>query len=423
MSKKTTQDNTSGFLRNTATLLSGNVVSQAVAFAVYPLLTRMYSASDFGVLAIFTSIFSLFRIASTGRYDFAIVMSESEEEAKSLFKLSTKINLLFSLVLLLIVVVGKILFPSFSYFDELGGFVYTIPLMVFLAGFCLSACYYLNKKKQYATMAKADIVTSSSISMFKLGFGFAKYTQIGLITASVIGQFIGAVYYFIKVGAKSFREKSLSLSIVAKKHKNFPLYVMPKEFIHTLSTRLPFLILVFYFGTELLGFYSMAITLSMIPIGLFAGSLTKVLYQRMAENTLEKKPVTPLFKDIALKLSIIALPVFIVLFLFAEPVFSFVLSEEWCQSAVYFQIILPCAYIYLISSPFDFVPNLFYEQKKAVIFDIAYLSLCLVGLMIGIWVNDFRLSIILFSVAGVLNFSFLFVWYFCLLKRYEKSLL
>ena len=269
-------------------------------------------------------------------------------------------------------------------------------------------------------MAKADITVSSFTSVFKLGFGLTKLTQIGLITASIIGQFAGTVYYFIKVGLKPLKEKSLPTSLMAKKYRNFPMYVMPKEFLHTLSVRLPFLVLVFYFSTEHLGFYSMAMTLSLTPIGLFAGSFTKVLYQRMADNTLERKPIVPFFKNLVQKLFLIALPVFVVLFLFAEPVFSFVLSEEWRESATYFKLILPWMFVYLIASPFDFIPNLFSKQKKAVIFDSIYLALSLLGLGIGIFADSFSLAIIFFSSAGVLNFSFLFFWYFKLLLQYER---
>ena len=411
----------SDFLKHTITLLSGNIVSQAIAFAIYPLLARMYSAVDFGTLAIFTSIFSLLRIASTGRYDFAIVMSESEQESNALFRLSIGINLLFSLGVLLIIVIGKIYFPLFSYFQKLGWFVYLVPLMVFLTGFCLSACYYLNKQKQYKTMAKADITINSSVSIFKLGFGVVKFTHIGLIVASIIGQFAGVVYYFSKVGKKPFKERKNTYPSVAKKYKNFPLYVMPKEFLHTLSMRLPFLILVFYFETELLGFLSMAITLSLTPIGLFAGGLTKVLYQQIAENVQKKTTIILFFKNYTKKIFFAALPVFIILYFFAEPVFSFVLSKEWGQSATYFRFILPWMFIYLIASPFDFIPNLFSEQKKAVIFDFIYMLLCFIGLEIGILENSFSLAVILFGTAGIINFLFLFFWYFHLIKQYEMK--
>ena len=198
---------------------------------------------------------------------------------------------------------------------------------------------------------------------------------------------------------------------------------MPKDFIHLFSIRLPFILLTAYFGTTLLGFYSMATTLSMVPIGIFAGALTKVLYQKFAENIAQHKPILPIFKSLTTKLFFAALPCFILLFLFASPLIEFLLSDEWSRSAVYFQIILPWMLIYFAVSPFDFIPNLFSKQKKAFLFDIAYCLLSLTGLIIGILWNNFTGAIILFSIAGGIYFLFLFFWYLRMLLKYEKSLI
>ena len=46
----------SELVRNSARLLSANVIAQAVGLLVYPILTRMYAPEDFGLLNLFMSI-------------------------------------------------------------------------------------------------------------------------------------------------------------------------------------------------------------------------------------------------------------------------------------------------------------------------------------------------------------------------------
>lgn len=411
----------SGFIRNTTTLLTGNVISQLVAFLIIPIIANKYTPAQFGYLALFMSFVTLLRIVSTARYDYAIIIADSQNEANALLRLATKINALFSTGLLAFIFLGKLLFPQLSYFQELGWFVYLIPFMVFLAGFCTSCSYYLNKKKEYSAMARADVSISVSISGMKLGFGFVRLTEIGLILASFIGQLVGSVYYFIKVGRSSFRRNELSLKTIAKKHSNFPLYILPKELIHNFSSRLPFLLLVVYFGSELLGYYSMATMLLLTPLGLIVTALTRVLYQRFADNVKNRETIIPFYKKYMSRIILCAVPAFILLFFLIKPAFSLLFADNWSNSIVYIQIIIPWMLIYFIASPFDFVPNIFGKQQKAVLFDIIYFVLCLTGLCIGIYFESFQLAIILFSTAGIINFTFLLFWYSGLLLKYEKE--
>ena len=46
----------SSFTRNVLTLMSGTTIAQAIPLAISPILTRIYSPEDFGVLALFNTI-------------------------------------------------------------------------------------------------------------------------------------------------------------------------------------------------------------------------------------------------------------------------------------------------------------------------------------------------------------------------------
>jgi O-antigen/teichoic acid export membrane protein len=57
------------FFRNVTTLALGTVISQIIVLASSPLLSRLFTVADFGVLSIFTSISVFFAVLSTGRYE------------------------------------------------------------------------------------------------------------------------------------------------------------------------------------------------------------------------------------------------------------------------------------------------------------------------------------------------------------------
>lgn len=68
------------FLNNTFYLISGTVFSQVILFAFSPLLSRIYSVSDFGFFANYNAWVSFFAIISNFRYEHAIVLSKGIKE-------------------------------------------------------------------------------------------------------------------------------------------------------------------------------------------------------------------------------------------------------------------------------------------------------------------------------------------------------
>ena len=67
------------FARNVAVLAGGTALGQGLAVLASPLLTRLYTPSGFGVLAAYTSIFSILLVVVALRYELAIPLPEDDE--------------------------------------------------------------------------------------------------------------------------------------------------------------------------------------------------------------------------------------------------------------------------------------------------------------------------------------------------------
>ena len=88
----------SEYIRNTLTLVSGNTVAQFIPLLAEPILTRLFPPEDFGLLALFISISSLFSIIATGRYELAIMLPSKERDAMNLVGVSFLVTLGTSLI-------------------------------------------------------------------------------------------------------------------------------------------------------------------------------------------------------------------------------------------------------------------------------------------------------------------------------------
>ena len=92
----------SEFTKNTMVLIAGTVVAQAIPLLLHPFLRRIYSAEDFGAMAVFLSLFSMITIVAAFRYESTIVLPKNDNEAANILGLTFLINLCFNSIILLV---------------------------------------------------------------------------------------------------------------------------------------------------------------------------------------------------------------------------------------------------------------------------------------------------------------------------------
>ena len=92
----------SEFTKNVLTLSIGTTLAQALPIAVSPILTRIYSPDDFGILALFISISLIFGSIANLRYELAVVLPERDEDAISVFILGCIVTFIISSVLFVV---------------------------------------------------------------------------------------------------------------------------------------------------------------------------------------------------------------------------------------------------------------------------------------------------------------------------------
>ena len=77
----------SRFSRDVLTLVTGTTVSLIITLLASPIITRLYGPAAFGLLALFTSITGILGVIVCLRYELAIVLPKTDEEAANIFGL------------------------------------------------------------------------------------------------------------------------------------------------------------------------------------------------------------------------------------------------------------------------------------------------------------------------------------------------
>ena len=411
-------------IKNSATLLSANAISQGIAFAVLPVIARLYSPDELGILALFLGIEGLLSVIANGKYDSAIVLSKSKSMAANTFNLCFLINAVFSLLILIVLLLGSHSILSMLHYESLEGVIYYLPFFVFIVAFAQASIFWFNYNKRFALTARYTLWQGLINNGLKVGSGFLKAGLMGLVWANLSSHFISILSCFTRKETwnQLFHFNKKEILVAASEHRKFPLYTLPHTFINMVSGNLPILLLSGYFGMAEIGLFSMGITIGFRPINLLSSSLDQVISQSMAERINKLEPIwTNLIQSIK-KILLIVTPLFILAFFLSPLVLRYFLGERWEQSALYIQIMIPWLIISLFTASLSSIPPIFGKQRIALIIEIIYIVARLISLIIGIYIQNFVWAIILFSFVSAVVLMAQLTWYLLLVKKYEQSL-
>ena len=433
------------FLRDSGTLLSGSLIAQGIAFLAYLVLGRLFTPDDFGLYNIFYSYIEVLIILSTCKYELAIVIADSDDQAAALTRLTLRLNALFSSLLLLIALVLALFHVTPS---SLPPQLYLlIPPMVFFCGTTRVYTFLFNRYKHYRQIATSEVVTSLGGTLLKILFGLLNsamqlFHTLGLPLGTILGKVAGNIYYRLKIeklklkiehtpvfdhpskegtGAVANSQFSI-LNSQFSTYKNFPLYTMPKELVSSFSANLPFLWLSVHFDNALIGLFGLALTFTMRPVGILANAFEKVFYASYSEKVRQHQPLWRDTLRFTLALNAVVVPIVVVAFFFAEPLFTFLFGAKWVGTGYYVRCIIPWLVVLLNANSLAFVANIFSTQRIDFFFQIAQLLLRIAALWVGISQDNFRLAILLFCAVSTAVQLLQWGWYLVQIRRHDKKI-
>ena len=412
----------STLVHEAATLVGGNAVGQGIALLAYLLLTRIFSPSDFALYNIFLSHIEVLVILSTLKYEQSIVVAHDDHEGSATAHLALTLNTFFSLLLLAVASLLLLTHTLPGDMDQLGWLVLLIPPMVYFTGTSRIYTSLFNRVRRYRDIAASTIALPVAGSALKVLFGLLGMMRSGLPLGNVLGQAAANLVFRLKMRKLGLPKVSTAdMKAAAFRHLNFARYVATKDFINTFSANLPFLWLAAYFDKTEVGLFALAMTFTMRPANLLNNAFEKVMYARSAEAVRCGQPLGRMVWRFLAWLYAAALPLCVLAWFVAEPLFTFFFSGRWSGCGVYVQALLPWMLVSLSSTSLMFISNLFGTQRIDFFFMMAQLGLRVGAIAIGIAADSFLLAIRLYATAGTLVAVSLLVWYLWQVRRHDKK--
>jgi O-antigen/teichoic acid export membrane protein len=387
------------FAKNVLLLISGTSIAQAIAVAVSPILTRIYSPENFGVFGIYVAICSLLAVFATARYDLSIIEPRFDNDAKLLLIISLIIAGFFSLFLMLIVILFNhrisLLFDS----PDIGKFLYIVPVSVFILSTYNVIMIWLNRKKKFKDMSQNRIINSSSTSVITLSFGLIKFTTGGLIIGYLLGQIFAIIFILKKIFSEKFsfdRKKSI---VLMRRYSRYPKFLIPSTLAGELSTNSVTILFTTLFSATVAGFFTFTNRVIALPISLIGNAIGEVYRQKAGEEYHINGNCKALYLKTLKRLFFVGLIPFLVLFFFGEVLFGLVFGSEWIiagKIAKYFSFIV---FFQFLSTPLSYTIVYNQSQNLDLILQIFRAVLSILALFLGYIFSSYMLSIILYTIV------------------------
>ncbi len=408
----------SEFSKNVLTLMTGTTIAQAIPIALSPILTRIYTPEDFGILALYIAIVSFVAIVITARYEMAIVLPKSDEDAINIVALSLVIMLSTVLLLFITIALFKNKLLILLNAESVGNLLYLIPLSVLAAGINQIFNYWSNRKSYFKNMSSAQISQSVSIGILQPVFGYFHLFG-GLIIGNLTGRIVGA---FILIDKFLKNDKQLIYDInkqmmltQMKKYKDFPLVNSLHAFSDIIRSSGSVMLLSSFFGATVLGFYALSLRVLQVPVGIIGSALGQVLYTKFTQIHNDEKPLYAYVKNIFMKLFIISILLFSILYFIIPDLFAFVFGDTWKTAGEYSRLLIPYLAINFLITPLSSLPIILKMQKEAFLFSVVGNLLYLSTI---VFFNQYGAE----SVFSIISL-FMVIYFLCVIYFFRKALM
>lgn len=391
--------------------MTGTILAQIITIIAAPILTRIYSPSDYGVLAFYSSIISILAVISCGRYEIAIVIPDNDEEAGSLFILSLLIGLLIVLIIFIIILFVNKWIPIWLPSKNISTWIWLVPINLVIMSLFQALSYWNIRVKEYNRLAKRKVNQSIATALMQILLSVFKLGERGLIVGALIGQSVATgllMWQTSRTHIKDFRKKISRKKIysVARKFRKFPLYDSWPSLLDNLTVAMPIIFFTYFYGSSVSGQLALTLNILAIPSALIGASVSQVYFQRLATSQNEGMNPSTVVEPTFIGLLGIGVCFCLLVLLLAPPLFPIVFGSSWVIAGQYARILAPAISLRFIVSPLSSVFAVLNRLELIAMWKVTSIVFTVGSLALSIKFNNPSTSLFFLMVNDLLIYSF-----------------
>ena len=404
-------NNQTTMLGDIARLLGGAGLTQAIAIGSMPILSRMFAPEAFGLAAFFIAVVTICASVVCLRYEFAIVLPEKESDAVNIACLSGVCAVVVSLILFGLVLAFGPLLEEDARLRKVAPFLVWIPVVTLLIGLIQIFNKWNARLNRFTRQSVTMVGQRLTSALGSIAAGVAGFTTGGAlilmqITSSGVGALLSASLaapsLCAGIGRRVTWRRMWSLAV---QYRKLPIFNSWSGLLNTASVNLPPLMLAILFSPSIAGLYALGYRVVARPSQVVGGAVNQVFFRRAVDSKRDGTLGVLADKTFYYLTLLVGFP-FLFLCITGPALFEIVFGGQWREAGFYVQILSPWLFCVFLGTPLSNL-NIILEVQAIGLLVNALLLLTRAGsLMVGAWLGDPVVALILFSGSGVLVWGY-----------------
>ena len=401
------------FLRRVMLLGGGTAAGHAILFSAYPILTRLYTPADFGVLGAYAAFLTVLTRIAAWRFNAAIPVPRQEAAALNLLVLSIVAVVATSLVTLVVVWMSGTYIARLLDTPELAGYLWFLPLALMGSGIYLSLNAWAARNAAYGLIAKTRISQSCLQVGLQIGVGLFSHGALGLVLGDAAGRAGGAGTLTALITRRNMKwHKDISTNrilAVARRYRRLPLFSTWSTLLNGLGTQLPSLLLLAVFGAAVAGWFNLAVLVLQAPVLLLGQAIAQV-FLTDAGASYRQGRLPEYTGEMLHRLVAVAAAPALLFILVAPALFAGLFGEEWRDAGHYARWLTPYVFVTFISAHLPGIVIVLGLQRGELFFQVVLLLFRTISLIAGAYVASPLFTVALYAAVSVVMLSGYSCW-------------
>jgi O-antigen/teichoic acid export membrane protein len=352
-------------IKNLLVLVSGTGIAQIFPIFSAPIIARLYQPQDFGIYAIFYSLVTILTGFSFLEFNNIVIVAPSNQKAYEGMILSTLITFTINFFIFLSIIFIPKTFLVELFGKEIVPFLWVLPITVFFNTMNLLFYTWFLRKGNYELLSKNKIILAVCAVIFQIGIGFLYIGTSGFILANLISILISLflLVYSFNIN-KEFVPDSVninSLKLVAYEYRKFALVSVWGNTLNIFTLQIPQFLLNNFFGSLVLGQYSLAQRMISIPLGFVSSAIQDVFRQGASKEEIANGNCKKTYLNTLKIGSAFAVVILISCLTFVPPLFVFVFGAKWTEAGIYVKVLSLLFVVRFVVAPLSYT---FYIKAK-----------------------------------------------------------
>lgn len=373
--------------RGLITIAGGSALGQLIGLLGAPLLSRIYSPSDFGVFAIILAMVTTVGMVAGGRFELAVLLPEKDSDAYSLVFLGlASCAITAGLGTLVVAMAGDTIAASFAQ-EGLRPWLWLVPPTAAIMGAYALLNQLAIRRLRYGAIGRRNVLQSAGMIATQIALGLARVRPGGMVFGIVAGQLLGATSLISGSGmrgpdSREGRTPGRAREL-ARRYRRFPLLLAPSGLVNVLGVQLPVVLLAYFYGTAVAGWMGLTQRVLAVPVTLMGTSIAQVYIAQLARfKRFDLTSADALFGRASRGLLAVGAFVGLVLLVGAPQIFALVFGRSWEISGKYAQAMSLGLIAQFVGGPLSQTLIVYERQKLQLSLDIARLLLVTTAIIV-----------------------------------------